>query len=293
MMMSQLATTIEGEGRVPRGKALPNLVIIGAMKCGTTSLHLYLDQHPDIAMSRRKEIHFFLEGHGDKGISWYASHFNCSARVRGESSPSYTKYPQRDGVPARMHTVLPDAKLIYLLRDPIVRIVSHYLHEYLRSREQRPLAEALRSFSDNPYVDPSRYYMQLEQYLQHYPLSQILILTTEDLRENPQLTLRRALDFIGVVPFHFETLSEANVSERRGRSTRLASLLESPRMKRIGRHLPRAVGELAKLVNARMSKKIQRPTLDAETTQRLTEYLRDDVTRLRALTGVAFEKWSL
>jgi len=287
MMKSQLKRP------APGGGALPNLVVIGAMKCGTTSLHLYLDRHPDIAMSRVKEINFFLEGHGDKGIRWYESHFKSGAAIRGESSTSYTKYPQRDGVPARMHNLLPDAKLIYILRDPIERTVSQYLHDYQRSREQRPLAEALRSLSDNLYVDPSRYHMQLERYLEHYPLSQILILTTEDLRDDPELTLRRAVDFVGVKPFRFEVLGEANVSERRGQNNRLGRMLESYRAKRIARHLPRPVVELAKFVNARLSKKVQRPALDTETRQELTELLRDDVTRLRALTGMAFEKWSL
>ncbi|MBA3739622.1 MAG: sulfotransferase domain-containing protein [Chloroflexi bacterium] len=189
--------------------------------------------------------------------------------------------------------MLPDAKLIYILRDPIERTVSHYLHEYQRSRESRPLAEALRSFSDNPYVDPSRYHMQLERYLECFPLSQILILTTEDLRERPQHMLRRAVDFMGVAPFQFEVLSEANVSERRGQNNRLGRLLESPRAKRIGRRLPRPAVELAKFLNARMSKKVRRSVLEDVTRRELMEFLRDDVTRLRALTGMAFENWSV
>lgn len=277
----------------PDSGALPNLVVIGGMKCGTTSLHMYLDQHPDIAMSRRKEISFFIEGHEDRGVGWYESHFDRTVAIRGESSPSYTKFPQRGGVPARMHALLPDAKLIYLLRDPIERTVSHYLHEFLRGRERRSLADALRSFSDNPYVDPSRYHMQLERYLAHYPLSQILILTTEELRDDRQEMLERAIDFIGAAPFRFDVLSEANVSERRGQSNRLGRLLESPRGKRLGRRLPRPAVELAKLVNTRLSKRVQRPTLDAGTRGELGAFLGSDVSRLRALTGLPFEDWSL
>jgi hypothetical protein len=229
MTSSDLDATLQAGGPGPETGTLPNLVVIGAMKCGTTSLHNYLDQHPDIAMSGVKEINFFLEGQGhwDKGVRWYESHFDGSAKVRGESSTSYTKYPQRSGVPARMCSLLPGAKLIYILRDPIERTVSHYLHAYHRSRETRSVAEALGSLTDNPYVDPSRYHMQLERYLEHYPLSQILILTTEELREAPQLTLGRAVEFLGLAPHRFEALTKANVSERRGRNNPVGRLLET------------------------------------------------------------------
>lgn len=290
-MASHLATPADGPDL--DGGALPNLVVIGGMKCGTTSLHMYLDQHPDVAMSRRKEISFFIEGHEEKGVRWYASHFDSTAAIRGESSPSYTKHPQREGVPARMRALLPDAKLIYILRDPIERAVSHYLHELLRSREQRPIADALGSLSDNPYVDPSRYHMQLERYLEHYPISQILILTTEDLRDHRQDTLGRTTDFLGIAPFRFNVLSEANVSERRGKSNRLGRLIESPKAKRLGRRLPPPAVQLAKFLNARLSTDVQRPALDAGTRQKLAEFLRDDVSRLRGLTGMAFAEWSL
>ena len=293
MTGSDLETTSQTERHAPGTRTLPNLMVIGAMKCGTTSLHQWLNQHPNIAMSRVKEINFFLETHWDKGLHWYESQFDGRAEIRGESSTSYTKYPQRSGVAGRMHSVIPGAKLIYILRDPIERTVSHYLHAYQRSREKRSLSDAVRSRSDNPYVDPSRYHMQLEQYLEYYPLSQILILTTEDLRENPQLTLRQAVDFVGVTPFRFEVLSKANVSERRGRNNPLGRLAETYRAKRIGRHLPRPAVELAKFVNARLSRKVERPALDSEIRHELTELLRDDVAHLRALTGKAFEKWSL
>jgi hypothetical protein len=279
--------------KAPARGALPNLVIIGGMKCGTTSLHLYLDQHPDITMSRPKEIHYFLERNAHRSVRWYESHFDSRAPVRGESSPGYTKYPQRPGVPARMHKLLPDAKLIYILRDPIERTISQYLHEYMRNWEKRSLAEALGSFADNPYVNPSRYHMQLERYIEYYPLSQILILTTEDLRDDPQSTLRRAVDFIGVAPFEFDVHSKANVAERRGRSNRLGRVLESPRTKAIGRYLPRPAVEFGKYVRGRLSESVARPALDAETKQGLREFLREDVTQLRALTGLAFDKWSL
>src|SRR3954454_1582153 len=102
---------------------LPNLIVIGAAKAGTTSLHHYLDLHPQIAMSRWKELDFFSKEFDRDGLRWYESQF-ADAPVRGESSPSYTRHPENPGAAARMASVVPDAKLIYIVRDPVDRYVS-------------------------------------------------------------------------------------------------------------------------------------------------------------------------
>src|ERR687898_136777 len=74
--------------------ALPNLVVLGAQKCGTSGLHFYLDLHPEIAMSMPKELNFFIEERGwPRGTDWYMQHFDPDAPIRGESSPNYTTYP--------------------------------------------------------------------------------------------------------------------------------------------------------------------------------------------------------
>ena len=220
------------------GGALPNLVIIGAMKAGTTSLHAYLDQHPAVAMSQPKEIHYFTNRNADRPVEWYASHFDPDAPVRGEASPGYTKFPHRAGVPKRMHRLIPDARLIYIVRDPIARTVSQYLHEYLRHQENRPLSEALADFHGNVYVDQSRYAYQLEQYLPHYPLERIHVMTTESLEARPHDALRAVTDFLDLEPFAFDVATKANVASRRARTNRLGHILEAARGTRIG--TPRA-----------------------------------------------------
>ena len=132
---------------------LPNLVIIGGMKCGTTSLHYYLSQHPEIYMSRDKELDFFIEEKNwHKGIEWYESQFNVQAKVIGETSPNYTCRHCFPGVPKRMNELLPDAKLIYLVRHPIKRIVAHYLHNYSEGLESRDLEETLLDSETNQYL---------------------------------------------------------------------------------------------------------------------------------------------
>ena len=151
--------------------ALPTFCVIGAMKSGTTSLHHYLAAHPEISMSRPKELDFFVaEKNYDRGVDWYASHFDDAAAVRGESSTNYTKCHIFDGVPARMNALLPNVKLVYVLRDPIERLISHYEHNRSRGRESRTFDEALRSPERNHYVQCSQYLTQLEAFLEYYTI---------------------------------------------------------------------------------------------------------------------------
>ena len=185
----------EGERR----GALPNLIVIGGLKCGTTSLHHYLNLHPSIAMSRPKELNFFVEElNWELGPEWYASHFDRSASVRGETSPHYTNLPRFGGVAKRMRDLLgANARVIYMVRDPIERMLSHYLHNVGGGYESRPLAEALTD-PGSAYVSRSRYTMQLEPYLASFDRARVLVVANEDLADKREATMRRVFAFCGV-----------------------------------------------------------------------------------------------
>jgi len=177
---------------------LPNLIVIGAMKCGTTSLHHYLGRHPDIAMSRDKELNFFVaERNWTKGVDWYASRFPEGTRIRGESSPSYTAAAKFPSVPARMHAIVPDARLVYMVRDPVERLISNWVHDVAEGKEHRLLAEAAQ---DDWYLDRSFYWSQISAYLEHYPLERILVIAMEDRAEDRAATLRKVYEFLDVDP---------------------------------------------------------------------------------------------
>src|SRR5580704_16187248 len=147
----------------------PNLFIIGAMKSGTTTLHEYLDSHPQIAMSRVKEPGFFVEELTHRqGEDWYLSLFDQDScfRYRGESSTHYTKLPVYQGVAERLFRFSPDARLIYIMRNPFERTMSHYWHnvrDTLYGRERRSPLKAIREQPD--YVAFGDYAMQLEPYI--------------------------------------------------------------------------------------------------------------------------------
>lgn len=207
------ATATQEVGASPRAGALPNVVVIGVMKCATTAVHRYLDAHPSVAMSEQKELNFFNGptqtpagdgsnwwrcGQWHRGLDWYARHFDPDAQVRGESSPAYTspRYPE---VAPRMGKVIPDARLVYLVRDPVDRAVSQYAHHRRDRSERRSLTEALLDEGSH-YLARSRYAERLRPHLAHRPAEQVLVVVQEHLRDRPREQLARLFDFIGVDP---------------------------------------------------------------------------------------------
>ena len=278
---------------------LPNLIIIGAMKCATSSLHYYLGLHPEIKMSKKKELDFFIfEQNWDRGITWYESQFSGKAKIYGESSPNYTKYPWFKRVPQRMYSIVPNAKLIYILRDPIERIVSEYVHIYSEGGDKRTIKEALTNLKDNWYVDNSKYYMQLEQYFDFYPKSNFLIMTAEDLQMDTQKALEKAFRFLDLDESFFtrDFFKRVHTSKNKYVKNRLGRFLE----KEVGHRklediLLSIFPHLIQKAYFRVSrnKAIAKPKLDEDTIQNLKRSLEDDVDKLRKYTGYSFENWSI
>ena len=178
--------------------AMPTLIIVGGLKCGTTSIHHYLGLHPEIQMSKPKELNFFVtELNWDLGLDWYASRFDDRFKVRGESSPHYTNLPRYEGVAERIKAHCPDAKLLYMVRDPIKRILSHWMHATGAGYETRDMATVLAD-PDTQYVNRSRYWMQLQPYLEHFDRSQIEVIAQEELQADRDGTMRKAFAYAGV-----------------------------------------------------------------------------------------------
>lgn len=185
----------------------PNLFVIGAMKSGTTSLHEYLNTHPQIAMSAWKEPAFFVEELTlRRGEEWYLTLFENDERYRyiGESSTHYTRLPLFQGVAERLYRFNPDARLIYIMRDPFQRVVSHYWHNtQIRDfkhggGEPRPLLKAVRE--DPQYLAFSDYATQLEPYISLFGRKALYALTFETLIQDPQSELDRIYRWLDLPP---------------------------------------------------------------------------------------------
>ncbi len=205
-------------------RCLPDFLVIGAAKSGTSSLYKCMVQHPQVIWAQKKEVHFFDRSYA-KGLRWYRAHFPFRRRlprgtVTGESSPFYLCDPR---APERISCTVPHAKLIVLLREPADRAVSHYFHEVKRQREPLPLDKALEAeerrvlpgftqmkkepdFHSNEYrffsyKHRGLYEDQLRRYLRHFKRGQLLILKSEDFFSQPKRILEEVFAFLGVDPF--------------------------------------------------------------------------------------------
>jgi hypothetical protein len=281
----------------PRGSALPNLIIIGAQKCGTSGLHYYLSLHPEVSMSTPKELNFFIaERNWGRGRDWYSRHFDPSARCRGEASPNYTAFPQHVGVPERMAGVVPDAKLIYIVRDPLERIAAHYVHNYAKRREKGDLRQTLLH-PNTSYVARSRYFNQLQRFLEHYDRGQVLVIENCELRDQRAETLRRVFEFAGIdAGFQHPKFDQVRHStSRKKRATKLGMRVQGMSRTRFGRRLPRRAW-LALDLALPLSRPIAKPPLEElreALGDEVIEVLHDDAERLRSFTGRELANWSV
>jgi hypothetical protein len=275
------------------GGALPNLIVIGGLKCGTTSLHHYLNLHPAVAMSRPKELNFFVaELNWPLGAEWYATHFDGRTAVRGESSPHYTNRPRFEGVAERMNGVIGDARLIYMVRDPIDRMLSHYLHNVGGGYEERPLEAAL-SDPDSAYVARSRYGFQLAPYLDAFSAERIELVTREELLRDRVGTMRRVFAFCGVDESfsspQFEREWETGTAKGGGRFRLMDRAVRLPGLRALDRNFDRLPESLRwlveRLVHDPSAGEVPKPEVPAELRERLRELLRDDVAELEEIAG--------
>lgn len=209
-------------------RSLPDFIIAGAQKCGTSSMHQYFTQHPRLLAGSVKEVHFFdggLDPAWDKyaeGEKLYRSYFPLRSLVKKkqalcfEASPEYIFNP-----PAveRMARMVPDARIVILLRDPVERAISHYFHERRRGRETCDIdmafaqedarlapAVATGNYKDTRFINLSYktrglYAQQLERLFRVYPRERVLVLEAERFFEDPMTVMKEVLDFVGADPF--------------------------------------------------------------------------------------------
>lgn len=275
---------------------LPTFIVIGARKSGTSSLRIYMETHPDVFVAPEKEPKYFVEERGwPLGLAWYEGLFAGAgnAKARGEYSTDYTVFPVYAGVPERMAALLPDVRLIYVVRNPIDHMRSAFSYSMRIGTEARPIREAL--LNDARYMYECLYALQIEQYLKHFPLDQLLLLTAEDLRFKRQETMSRIFSFIGVDPGWVPP----NLHEELNRSQRT---VPRPWARRAGDVLIRTgLGERlpARVQQVGMSRwglrEVQPDELviDDDLKGRLVVYLQRDLEALRKWMGPSFDAWGL
>jgi len=290
-------------GRVPRRRrkhaALPNLIIIGGLKCGTTSIHHYLGLHPEVQMSKPKELNFFVDELAwDLGMDWYEGRFDGRYTVRGESSPHYTNLPRYTGVVERIHQHVPDAKLLYMVRDPIGRILSHWRHATGAGYETREMEDVLTR-DDQTYVTRSMYWMQLQPYLERFDRDQMEIITQEELQSDREGTMRRAFRFAGVdedfTSEQFDREWEKSTAKEGERYQVMERLVKLPGFRSFDRNFDRLPESMRwmveKVVHDPDQPSAPKPELPDSIRDRLLSHFGEDVAGLQDFAGHRFEGW--
>ncbi len=217
-------------GRLDAGsRTLPNFLVVGAQRSGTTSLFLYLLAHPIVFGPRRaKGVHYF-DTHYRQSVDWYRSYFPRRSTLErlaaetgmtpavGEGAPYYLFHPT---IPDRIFELMPDCRILIVLREPLDRAVSHHAHEVRRGFESLGLVEALEAETErlageeerliaepayvsrphihHAYIGRGQYADQVERYLDRFGSDQVLVLDSAALKEDPAGTVGRATDFLGI-----------------------------------------------------------------------------------------------
>jgi hypothetical protein len=287
----------------------PNLFIVGAMKSGTSTLHTLLGEHPEIFMSEPKEPCYFidlehLESPAREVVeSWgfwrseesYLEIFREAGEARfiGESSTNYSKRPKMPGAPERIAAFAPEARILYIMRDPVERTISHYWHAVGQRKERRDLVTAL--MEEPHYREVSYYAYQLEPYLRLFGRDRVHTITLEQLRSNAPTSLEEIFGWLEVdsefaPPDHDrrENVTPAEVERVRGEGN-LDAFRQSPLWNRIGPLIPPVIRKLGRALAA---ERVDRSEEDAE---QAAEILRprqlEETAELTELLGRTFEEW--
>jgi hypothetical protein len=265
---------------VPAADApLPTFLVIGAPRSGTTSLWRALRAHPDVFMAPAKELRFFSEPLTPESVDGYRAHFAgwAGERAIGEASPVYLYSETRL---QRMHDLLPDARLVAILREPVARAYSDYWQRRGDGREDRAFPDVIAE-GGSIYVRRSRYLRHLRGVCEVYPRAALHVELFEDLQQEPQAVLARVYGHVGVDPAFVppDADRQANVNVR----------FRSQRVRAISRRLP---GPLRTVVGRANSSRAEYPPLDEGLARDLRAGFAKERARLGAWLGRDLSEWA-
>jgi hypothetical protein len=267
---------------------LPNFVIVGAPKCGTSSLAAWLRDHPDVYVVPEKEL-FYFTSEWERGQRWYEQCFAANGqKAVGEATPTYLHEHRAH---ARLADVIPDAKLIAMVRNPVDRAYSHYWHWHERKGDERTFEEAiapeLAGERDDVFLAPGRYAEHLRALGDHFAPEQIQTVVFDDLAADPGAVYRAACSFLGV--------DDATVPDSVG-SVENSFRYYYPRWLwavfvrvRIGRFLPGRAG--AALYRAMVRTADPYPPMADATRARLVAYFEQPTAELAQMLGRDLSHW--
>jgi len=296
---------------------LPDYVICGAQKSGTSTLHEYLSQHPEICTSNTKEVRFFdFDCIYKKGTGWYEKYFEKCDRnkVVGEASPSYMNIPQ---APRRMNETIPHSKLIFILRNPVDRAYSNYWHSVRKGRENLSFEKAIKreekrvkksSYNSKEssynirhfsYLERGKYAKHIKRFFQFYSEEQIKILIFENFKEEPIKHIQDVYRFLGVDDSFTPQKQKKNVGKRpvipilqklAHDQNPFRKTFPESRLKKRSK-LEKMIGWKFKQYINKINLKPGYPEMDLETRDKLIEYFEPYNSELEDLLNIDINSW--
>ncbi len=265
---------------------LPNYLIIGTARGGTTWLAKNLMLHPEIFMHNRKELHFFERDY-DKGIDWYEEKFNNvneSIKVVGEGTPAYL-YNEHVSELIKEH--MPNVKLIVSLRDPVERAYSHYQYrERERQSENQPLSFEQKIEATPSLIETGLYARKLQKYYDLFPKENILIILYDELKKDPEQYLKRVYKFLGVNTEFRSPLIKNKINAASSKAGKFHALYWLDRI-----FVKTGLFKIAKLVN-NLNKKTKVESVSTKTREMLLErYFLEDIEKLEEMIQMDLSEW--
>jgi hypothetical protein len=272
---------------------LPNFLIIGSQKAGTTSLYHILKEHPQIYMPETKEVNFFFRDKDfARGPEYYATHFADAEDqlALGEASPGYICHPE---VPVRIHALLPDVKLILTVRNPIKRAISQYWDNRRHLNEPLTFDQGLDAYLSDDY-QPGKigyfsrgiYMRYIRRYLEYFPRENLLVLPFEEMISNPEDFYRRIFTFLGVdEDFLSEDFDEAFNPTEVWKNPFYQILIRRPRYQK------KVPAKLRRLFYWGKTVRFSAPPIDEASRQKLVEFYKPWNDALREFLGKDLADW--
>jgi hypothetical protein len=278
---------------VYKGIRLPDYIVLGAAKAGTSSIYRYLDQHPDVFVPTPKELKFFT-GSGEHDVREYARYFapNTDKKITVEVSSDYLY--SGESTPRTIKKIIPDVRLIAILRDPVERGFSDFCMDVRRGKQQKDYRKALRGRFRFRYRDQGLYHKQLSRYIDVFGRDRIAIFFFEDLKRDTTGFMRGFYRHIGVTD-NISARGQFNKGSF-SRSQHVQALLQRPNPMRWA-----VKALLSPFLNAEKRQRLRsrllalnkapKPRIDPELRKELVEFYRDDILKLQELTGRDLSGW--
>lgn len=271
-----------------------DFMMIGAQKCGTTSIAAQLAGHPQICFCTEKEPGYFHKTEDWRaGLDGYHGLYHPRpGQLLGEASTFYTFFPEFRGTAERLYDYNPALKLLYVMRQPVERIISHYTHNLVREIDTRSPDVAV--FQDPHYIYRSRYAVQIRPYLELFGPDNVLLLVFEEYKADQIATLYRIAEFLGLDPLPFDqtdtTPQHQSVGQPYLRSETLRNFTHTDVFQKMRSVVPAAIRQPIR--HKLLSNKIEtKPDFSPDTRRALWRMLEDDVNSIEGMLGRRLDEW--